>query len=52
MLTQLAEEQGDTAAADGQRVGERGLDDLPVTSPQRDGSLWREGPDPGQPRAL
>lgn len=41
-LTQLAEEQGNTAAADGQRVGEWGLDDLPVTSPQRDGSLWKE----------
>lgn len=41
-LTQLAEEQGHAAAADGQRVGEWGLDDLPVTSPQRDGSLWKE----------
>lgn len=41
-LTQLAEQQGDTAAADGQRVGEWGLDDLPVTGPQRDGSLWKE----------
>lgn len=41
-LTQLAEEQGHAAAADGQRVGERGLDNLPVTSPQRDGSLWKE----------
>lgn len=41
-LTQLAKEQGHTAAADGQGVGERGLDDLPVAGPQRDGSLWRE----------
>ena len=43
-LTQLAEEQGHAAAADGQRVGERGLNDLPVPGAQRDGSLQREGP--------
>lgn len=41
-LTQLAEEQGHAAAADGQRVGEWGLDDLSVTGPQGDGSLWKE----------
>lgn len=41
-LTQLAEEQGHAAAADGQGVSQRGLDDLPVTGPQRDGSLWKE----------
>ena len=43
-LTQLAEQQGHAAAADGQGVGERGLNDLPVPSAQRDGSLQREGP--------
>ena len=43
-LTQLAEQQGHAAAADGQRVAERGLNDLPVPSAQRDGSLQREGP--------
>jgi hypothetical protein len=41
-LTQLAEEQSHTTATDRQRVCQWGLNDLPVTSPQRDRSLWEE----------
>lgn len=41
-LTQLAEKQGHAAAADGQRVSQWSLDDLPVTSPQRDRPLQKK----------